>query len=74
MKDPTCIAWHTEQCPYGDENGVCQHHTNMDQDVEHCKRHEREWKGRSANELELKRMVNKWIMQSKDLAELATIW
>lgn len=42
MKDLTCIAWHTEQCPYGDENGVCQHHTNMDQDVEHCKRHERD--------------------------------
>lgn len=42
MKDPTCIAGHTEQCPYGDENGVCQHHTNMDQDVEHCKRYERD--------------------------------
>lgn len=30
----TCIAWYTEECPNGDENGVGQHHTHMDQDVE----------------------------------------
>lgn len=36
-KKSTCIAWYTEQCSYGDENGVSQHHSNMDQDVEHCK-------------------------------------
>lgn len=34
VKDHTCIARNTKQCSYGDENGVCQHHTNMDQDVE----------------------------------------
>lgn len=35
MKDHTCIARNTEQCSYGDENRICQYHTNVDQDVEH---------------------------------------
>lgn len=36
----TCIPWHTEQCPYRNEDGVSQDHSHMDQDVKRCKTQE----------------------------------
>lgn len=35
----TCISRHTEQCPYGDEDGVSQHHADMDQNIKDWKTH-----------------------------------
>jgi len=32
----TCISRNAEHCPDGDEDWVCQHHTNIHQDVEGC--------------------------------------
>lgn len=32
----TCISRNAEHRPDGDQDGVCQHHTDVHQDVENC--------------------------------------